>query len=474
MMDLLSEGVGGRVVTCNDEFFAEASNLMKEGPPLWDPDRYTDRGKWMDGWETRRRREPGHDWCILALGIPGVVRRVTIDTSHFTGNYPESFSLEGSDTADDHLDEAVWFEIVPQTPLQGDAVATFEISSTHRATHLRLNIYPDGGVARLRVEGDPLPPLPRVCPDGVVDLASAILGGEAVDASNAHYSHPSNMLKPIDSRGMWDGWETRRRRGPGNDWAVVRLGLSGVVESVVVDTSHFKGNAPGWVSLSFSDDGESWETPVDRVPVAAHHRNEIILPRPVHASFVRLDIHPDGGVARLRVMGRADREAAGRLRMAYVDSLPPDSAERFFRTACGSRRWVDAMVAGRPYRTVEGLFAAADRAFEHLSEADWLEAFASHPRIGERGDAVSQKEQAGAASASREVINRLAEVNRAYEERFGFIYIVFASGRSAEEMLEIAERRLANTREEEIDEAAREQRKITMKRLRRMTCQEAG
>lgn len=189
---------------------------------------------------------------------------------------------------------------------------------------------------------------------------------------------------------------------------------------------------------------------------------------------MRLNIHPDGGVARFRVMGRPDRDAAGRLRMAYVDSLPPDSAERFFRTACGARRWVDAMVSSRPYRTVEGLLEAADRSFDHLSEEDWLEAFAAHPRIGERGDAIASKEQAGASSASREVINRLAEVNRAYEERFGFIYIVFASGKTADEMLAIAEKRLTNSRDEEVANAAAEQRKITMRRLRRMACQEAG
>lgn len=474
MMDLLSAGVGGRVVACNDEFFAEAVNLIKEEPPVFDAARFTDHGKWMDGWETRRRREPGHDWCVLALGIPGRVRRVTVDTSHFTGNYPESFSLEGSDTADDHLDEAVWFEIVQKTPLQGDSVATFEVPHSYRATHLRLNIYPDGGIARLRVEGDPLPPLPEVCPDGPVDLASAIFGGEAVDASNAHYSHPSNMLKPIESRGMWDGWETKRRRGPGHDWAVFRLGMPGVVESVLVDTSHFKGNSPGWVSLDVSEDGTTWTNVVERADVLAHEHNHVSLPRPAHASLVRLNIHPDGGVARFRVMGRPDRDAAGRLRMAYVDSLPPDSAERFFRTACGARRWVDAMVSSRPYRTVEGLLEAADRSFDHLSEEDWLEAFAAHPRIGERGDAIASKEQAGASSASREVINRLAEVNRAYEERFGFIYIVFASGKTADEMLAIAEKRLTNSRDEEVANAAAEQRKITMRRLRRMACQEAG
>lgn len=475
MMDLLSAGVGGRVVACNDEFFAEATNLLKEEAPFWDKDRYVDTGKWMDGWETRRRREPGHDWCVLALGIPGLVRRVTVDTSHFTGNFPEAFSLEACGVdLDERLDEAVWHEVIPRTLLQGDSVATFDTDFGWRVTHLRLNIYPDGGVARLHVEGTTVPAMGIVCPDGATDLAAAVVGGEASGASNAHYSHPSNMLKPIAPRGMWDGWETKRRRGPGHDWATFRLGLPGIVESVVVDTSYFKGNAPGWVSLDVSEDGMIWDEAVGHADVRPHAANHVSLEQPRHASMIRLNIHPDGGVARLRVMGRADEDAAGRLRMAYVDALFPDAARRFFRTACGATRWVEAMAHARPYGSVESLFAAAQSAFAELAEPDWLEAFAAHPRIGERGDAVSSKEQAGASSASREIIRRLADVNRDYEERFGFIYIVLASGKTAEEMLAIAEARLANSREDELVAAAAEQQKITMRRLRQMTCQETG
>ncbi len=473
MMDLLSAGVGGRVVACNDEFFAEASNLVKEAPPVWKEGEYTDRGKWMDGWETRRRREEGHDWCVLFLGVPGRVRRVTVDTSHFTGNYPESFSLEacgsGTDTV---LDRAVWTEMIPPTPLQGDSSATFEVDDPHRTTHLRLNIFPDGGVARLRCEGDPIPEIEMVCPDRPADLASAALGGEAVDASDTHYSSPSNLLRPIPPRGMWDGWETRRRRGPGHDWASFRLGLPGLVEQVVVDTSYFKGNSPGWVSLEVSQDGERWVEVVDRVAVSADTANEIPLASPVRAEGVRLSIHPDGGVARLRVLGRADPGAAGRLRVSYLNALFPEEAVGFFRSACGSGRWVGAMVARRPYEEVGSVFATSEEVFDTLEEEDWMEAFAAHPRIGERGDALSAREQAGAGSAGRELIRRLSEVNRDYEARFGFTYIVYATGKGAEEMLEIALSRLGNTRAEEVFIASEEQRKITATRLRRMTCQE--
>lgn len=473
MMDLLSAAVGGRVVEFNDEFFAEAVNLIAEAPPVWKEGEFTDRGKWMDGWETRRRREPGHDWCILALGVPGRIGQVTVDTSFFTGNFPESFSLEACGVgSDDLLEGATWAELIPPTPLEGDAVASFEVSDPHRVTHLRLNIYPDGGVARLRVEGGPVPARDQVCPDRPVDLASRVVGGEALEASDTHYSQPSNLLRPTPSRGMWDGWETRRRRGPGHDWATFRLGLPGVVESVVVDTSHFKGNPPGWVSVEFSDNGSDWSPGSGMVPVRADTVNEVIIDPPLRAEMVRLSIHPDGGVARLRVMGRADSPTAGRARLTYLNSLFPEEAARFFRAACAAAHWVEAMTGARPFPALESVFDRAEERFDALNEDDWLEAFSGHPRIGERGDAVSSREQAGTDHADRETMARLADANRAYEDRFGFTYIVYASGKTTTEMLDIALTRLANTREEEMMNAAGEQRKITATRLRRMTCQE--
>lgn len=474
MMDLISEVVGGRVVGCNDEFFAEASNLIKRTEPVWREGVYTDRGKWMDGWETRRRREPGHDWCILALGIPGLVEEVSVDTTHFTGNFPEAFSLEAcGSSADSRLEGADWHELIGRTPLSGDTVSTFSVQSPHRATLVRLNIYPDGGVARLRVKGTPIPALREVCPEGGTDLASALVGGVAIDASDSHYSDPSNLLRPTSSAAMWDGWETRRRRGPGNDWVVFRLGLPGSVERVVVDTTHFKGNAPGWVSIETSDDADVWSRVIDRHPVKADTVNDVPLSVPSEATFVRLSIHPDGGVARFRVLGTSDPDHAGQRRIFYLNSLFEEEARRFFHSACASPAWVSDMVAGRPYDSPQGVLDGASSAFDLLTDEDWLDAFAGHPRIGERGDPQANREQAGASSASREVIARLATVNEEYETKFGFTYIVYATGKSAEEMLEIAERRLGNSRSQEIRNASTEQRAITATRLRKMLCMEA-
>ena len=468
--DLLSEAVGGRIVECNDEFFAAASNLIKVSDPVWKEGVYDDHGKWMDGWETRRRREDGYDWCTLALGIPGQVETVEIDTAFFTGNYPEQFSLEGCGVgSDDRLSDADWFELLPVTNLEGDSKATFRVESSLRVTHIRLNIFPDGGVARLRVHGKPIPAMQEVCSDGLIDLASLVVGGEFIDASNYHYNPPSKMLQPTEPAGMWDGWETARRRGPGHDWATFRLGLPGVVESVDADTSFFKGNSPGWVSVEVSEDGEDWATVIDHVAVKPDSLNSLPLGSPTACAFIRLSIHPDGGMARMRVWGRADAKAAGKKRIEYLNALDDQVSYRFFHTACASSTWVKAMMEMRPFEDVASVLAVAEKAFEGLSDDDWLEAFAGHPRIGERGDAVSSREQSGVGSGSAEA---LAEVNRTYEEKFGFTYIVYATGKTGEEMLAIARERVGNSREDEIANGAAEQRKITATRLRRMLCQE--
>jgi len=468
MIDLISERVGGRVLACNDEFFAPAENLIKTHAPVAN-DEYTDRGKWMDGWETRRRREPGHDWVVIRLGIPGRIHRVTVDTSYFTGNYPEQFSLEASGV--EPSDESEWVELVPRTGLSGSSVAEFEVYDSHRVEQVRLNIYPDGGVARLRVEGDPLPAMQLVCPDGLADLAVSSVGGEVVDASDLHYSHPSNVLSPVPSAGMWDGWETKRRRDEGHDWVVLRLGLAGSVDHLIVDTSHFKGNAPGWVSCDLSEDGALWAKVADRVPVEPHQVN-LVEVGGWAGSFLRLAIHPDGGIARLRVMGTPTPEAAAARRLEYLNSLFDRPARRFFQTACTSTRWVSDMASRRPFATMEEVHQEAELVFGALDEGDWLEAFAGHPRIGERGDDNANREQAATSSASRETIRDLIEVNRRYEDKFGFTYIVYATGKTANSMLAIARDRLGNDREQEIANAAAEQRKITATRLRRMLCEE--
>jgi allantoicase len=313
--DLAGERFGGAVIAANDEFFAPKEALVKPNAPEWREGVYTERGKWMDGWETRRRRTPGHDWAIVRLGMPGVVRGVVIDTSHFTGNYPERASIEACAVAGTPSPDELtaWEPLLPEVPLRGDAPNPFAVSGSRRVTHLRLNIFPDGGVARLRVHGI-VEPDERVFVLGrEVDLAAMEHGGFVVSCSDMHYGHRQNLILPGRSTHMGDGWETKRRRGPGHDWSIVRLARRGLVERVELDTDHFKGNAPGRCMLEacdadpdmpFDASAQAWRPLVDETPLQPHARHAFDALDTGAATHVRLNIYPDGGVARLRLFGR--------------------------------------------------------------------------------------------------------------------------------------------------------------------------
>jgi allantoicase len=332
LIDLASERLGGSVMAANDEFFAPKESLVKPGRPEWREGVYTERGKWMDGWETRRRREPGHDWCLVRLGLPGIVRGVCVDTTHFKGNFPESCSIEVCDA--DGLPDArdlvkgivPWTEVLPTSGLVGDGENLFPIEHDGRATHLRLHIYPDGGVARLRVYGQAAPDwaaLERA--GGDVDLAAAENGGLVVCASDAFFGSRQNLVLPGRGRDMGDGWETRRRRGPGHDWAIVALGRAGTVRRVEVDTIHFKGNAPGACAIdvthapgavadALTDPSRLWKEllPKAKIQPDALHRFEDKILAAGEATHARLHIYPDGGVSRLRLWGRPSKAESGR------------------------------------------------------------------------------------------------------------------------------------------------------------------
>ena len=321
LIDLAGERVGGAALLANDEFFAAKENMLKAGPAEWREGVYTERGKWMDGWETRRRRTPGYDWCVLRLGIPGIVRGIVVDTAWFRGNYPESCSIEACNvdgTPDPTLlaAEAPWVEIIPRSPLQGDTKNHFPVRHGERVTHLRLNIYPDGGVARLRVHGEGCLDRRALDPGSEIDLAAAEQGGFVVVCSDMFFGHRNNLIMPGRSTHMGDGWETKRRRGAGHDWTIVRLAARGELHRVEIDTDHYKGNAPGSAMLeicdaagasaeSLVDPSRQWRVLVPQTPLQPHTRHRFAqLAQRAPATHARLNIYPDGGIARLRLYGR--------------------------------------------------------------------------------------------------------------------------------------------------------------------------
>jgi allantoicase len=321
LVDLASDRLGGRVVAASDEFFAPKERVILAETPVWREGEYTDRGKWMDGWETRRRRdllpgEPGfdgaHDWCIVQLGVRGQIRGVDVETTHFTGNFPESCALDAcvatnAATASD-LDRVPWQSAVERRALRGGSHNVFDVAAAD-ATHVRLRIFPDGGVARLRVYGDVTPDWEALRRESEIDLAALVHGARVVDSSDMYFGRRDNLIMPGPARGMADGWETRRRRTPGHDWAVVRLGARGTIARVEVDTRHFKGNAPAACSLDVCTEaapGDHWQELLPRTPLQADSRHgfDKTLRSMGGATHVRLNIFPDGGVARLRLFGR--------------------------------------------------------------------------------------------------------------------------------------------------------------------------
>lgn len=309
--------LGTRVTFTTDEYFGAGERLIGEQDPVFVADRYDDHGKWMDGWETRRRRTPGYDYCVLRLGIPGVIHGFDIDTRYFTGNYPPHASIDAC-ASDKDVPEDGWRELLPKTELTGDAHHYLSVDAGVRYTHVRLNIYPDGGVARLRVFGEIRPDFAGG--DGVIDLVAVENGGRALACSDEHYGSMHNLNLAGHGINMGDGWETARRRGPGNDWVILALGHAGTIERVEIDTAHFKGNYPDRASVEAGHFASvaaataadaAWQTllPAAKLEADQRHVFDTALANLGPVSHMRLSIYPDGGVSRLRLYGRIGRDA---------------------------------------------------------------------------------------------------------------------------------------------------------------------
>jgi len=370
MIDLICENVGGKVIFASDEFFAAAQNLLSLKKPKFDPDSYTEYGKEMDGWETRRKRTIGHDFCIIKMGISGFIDHFCIDTAHFTGNHAPRVSIQGiyirsecevlkwlehewqngsrigkfASKAQfeqiDKIQSESWQMVLPFSLLgpgyDDTKLNVFQVEKSARGpfTHLRVNIFPDGGIARIKAFGQPFMHKSKFSDSKhhLLDLVSLKNGGSIIGSTNSHYGKPINLIMPGRGKVMGDGWETARRldrpailtvdeRGfmnvTGKEWVIVRLGNLGKVSKILIDTNLFKGNFPESVEVEGTKVDQSgdivesdlenchWKILLIRSKVLGHCENiferEIADIGPINV--IKLTIFPDGGVMRLRVHG---------------------------------------------------------------------------------------------------------------------------------------------------------------------------
>lgn len=317
LVNLADARIGTFIVACSDEFFAKAERMLQTAPAMFIADKFDEHGKWMDGWETRRKREAGYDWCIIRLGVTGRIAGFDLDTSFFTGNYPASASIEACYAPDDQLDgQTAWVELVANHILSPDHHHLIEASQQEQAfTHIRLNIFPDGGIARLRVYGQVV--LQAQAASDSIDLVALKNGGRIVAFSDAHFGHPLNLLNPGRGINMGDGWETKRRRAPGHDWCIIALGQPGQVDRIEVDTAHFKGNYPAFCSIQAiyvenATDAQLvpqsmfWPFLLNDQPLSMDrihaYLTEILHQQKI--SHIRLNMIPDGGISRIRLWGK--------------------------------------------------------------------------------------------------------------------------------------------------------------------------
>ena len=315
LTNLADARIGAKIVECSDEFFAEAKRMLQFDAPIFVEDKFDDHGKWMDGWETRRKRHAGYDWAIIELGVMGKIKALDIDTTFFTGNYPASAAVEACYAPNGNFTDAKWHSILPNSILGSSQHHVFDLETSEVYTHVRLNIYPDGGIARFRVYGEVQTEVKDKTQ--VLDLLALENGGRVIAYSDAHFGHPRNLINPGRGINMGDGWETKRRRAPGFDWCILALGRSGTIEKIDIDTAHFKGNYPAEVSIQaiYIEDATDpqlipqsmfWPFLLDAQSMQMDHIHSYINEVLAHekVSHIRINMIPDGGISRIRLWGK--------------------------------------------------------------------------------------------------------------------------------------------------------------------------
>jgi allantoicase len=318
LIDLAQPRLGSKVIFKTDDFFASANRIINPSPAVFKEGLFDKNGKWMDGWESRRKRTSGHDFLIIKLGKSGSINKVDVDTSHFNGNQPSMISLEGCYSKSKNIKDLKWKTLIGKKKTKANSHHMFKSSSKSIFTHIKLNIFPDGGVARLRLYGS-ISKENNKFGNKTINLASLLNGASVIACNNEHFGKAENILAPGKAKNMGDGWETRRRRDKGFDWLILNPINGKKIDKIEISTHHFKGNFPSHCSLqaafvpnkksssSIIKSSVKWKFLLNKVNLSANktHVFKNILMKNDKINFIKINIFPDGGISRFKIFGKS-------------------------------------------------------------------------------------------------------------------------------------------------------------------------
>ena len=317
LIDLAQPRLGTKVIYKTDDFFASANRIISPTEPVFKVGVFDKHGKWMDGWESRRKRTAGHDFIIIKLGKPGTIKKVDVDTSHFNGNQPAMVSIEGANSNSNKINQLKWQPLLSKKKTKANSHHYFTVNSNKVFTHIKFNIFPDGGVARLRLYGSIAKS--NKLKDKKINLASLLDGSSVIACNNEHFGKAENILAPGKAKNMGDGWETRRRRGKGFDWLILNSLDGKEIDKIEISTHHFKGNFPSHCSLQAAylpnsknskqivKSSNNWKYLLKDAKLSANkvHVFKNNLMKKDKINFIKINIFPDGGISRFRIYGKS-------------------------------------------------------------------------------------------------------------------------------------------------------------------------
>ena len=317
LIDLAQPRLGTKIIFKTDDFFASANRIIEPSPAIFKEGLFDKNGKWMDGWESRRKRTKGHDYIILKLGKPGSIKKVDVDTSYFNGNQPAMISIEGTNSNSNKINQLKWKPLLSKKKTRANSHHFFTINIKNIFTHIKFNIFPDGGVARLRLFGSIAKS--NKLKNKKINLASLLNGASVIACNNEHFGKAENILAPGKAKNMGDGWETRRRRGVGFDWLILNSLDGKEIDKIEISTHHFKGNFPSHCSLQATyipasknskiivNSSVKWKYLLKEAKLSSNkiHIFKNNLMKKDKINFIKINIFPDGGISRFKIYGKS-------------------------------------------------------------------------------------------------------------------------------------------------------------------------